>query len=101
MVVVKRCKLTLRSCFAHHLFILRASTAASSAHAFERRYLSALLEKSTGNVSMAARAAGVDRSNFRRLLKQYEVGGRSMGSKDGDNDNEENEEFEGGAASNG
>lgn len=69
--------------------------------AFERRYLSALLEKSTGNVSMAARAAGVDRSNFRRLLKQYEVGGRSMGSKDGDNDNEENEEFEAGAASNG
>ncbi len=46
--------------------------------AFERRYLASLLEKSSGNVSMAARAAGVDRSNFRRLLKQYEVGGRSM-----------------------
>jgi two-component system response regulator HydG len=42
--------------------------------AFERRYLSALLEKSNYNVSSAARAAGVDRSNFRRLLKQYEVG---------------------------
>ena len=41
--------------------------------AFERRYLSALLEKSGHNVSSAARAAGVDRSNFRRLLKQYEV----------------------------
>ncbi len=52
--------------------------------AFERRYLSTLLEKSNGNVSMAARAAGVDRSNFRRLLKQYEVGGRSM--KKGDDD---------------
>ncbi|MGV3620004.1 MAG: sigma-54-dependent transcriptional regulator, partial [Archangium sp.] len=51
--------------------------------AFERRYLSALLEKSNGNVSMAARAAGVDRSNFRRLLKQYEVGGRSMKKDDG------------------
>jgi two-component system response regulator HydG len=50
--------------------------------AFERRYLSALLDKSNNNVSMAARAAGVDRSNFRRLLKQYEVGGRSM-NKDG------------------
>ncbi len=48
--------------------------------AFERRYLSALLEKSLGNVSSAARAAGVDRSNFRRLLKQYEVGGRTMKS---------------------
>ena len=42
--------------------------------AFERRYLSALLEKNNYNVSSAARAAGVDRSNFRRLLKQYEVG---------------------------
>ena len=44
--------------------------------AFERRYLSALLEKSSGNISSAARAAGVDRSNFRRLLKQYDVDGR-------------------------
>ncbi|MDQ3265923.1 MAG: sigma-54 dependent transcriptional regulator [Myxococcota bacterium] len=42
--------------------------------AFERRYLSSLLEKSGFNISSAARAAGVDRSNFRRLLKQYEVG---------------------------
>ncbi|MBL8921621.1 MAG: sigma-54-dependent Fis family transcriptional regulator [Myxococcaceae bacterium] len=50
--------------------------------AFERRYLSALLEKSAGNVSSAARAAGVDRSNFRRLLKQYEVGGRSIRKED-------------------
>ncbi|MCA2976874.1 MAG: sigma-54-dependent Fis family transcriptional regulator [Myxococcaceae bacterium] len=50
--------------------------------AFERRYLSALLDKSSGNVSSAARAAGVDRSNFRRLLKQYEVAGRTM-KKDG------------------
>jgi two-component system response regulator HydG len=57
--------------------------------AFERRYLSALLEKSTGNVSMAARAAGVDRSNFRRLLKQYEVGGRSL-TKDDDDDDDVN-----------
>lgn len=49
--------------------------------AFERRYLSALLEKSNNNVSSAARAAGVDRSNFRRLLKQYEVGGRVNNTK--------------------
>jgi len=55
--------------------------------AFERRYLTALLEKHNHNVSSAARAAGVDRSNFRRLLKQYEVAGRSMKrSKDGDDD---------------
>src|SRR5689334_10325076 len=32
--------------------------------AFERRYLTALLEKHNHNVSSAARAAGVDRSNF-------------------------------------
>jgi len=51
--------------------------------AFERRYLSALLERSGNNLSEAARAAGVDRSNFRRLLKQYEVGGRSMKRGDG------------------
>ena len=48
--------------------------------AFERRYLSALLERSGNNVSSAARAAGVDRSNFRRLLKQYEVGRNPMGN---------------------
>ncbi len=55
--------------------------------AFERRYLTALLEKNNNNVSSAARAAGVDRSNFRRLLKQYEVAGRSMKQrKNGDSD---------------
>jgi two-component system response regulator HydG len=41
--------------------------------AFERRYLSAVLERNQHNISSAARSAGVDRSNFRRLLKQYEV----------------------------
>ncbi|MGA9524298.1 MAG: sigma-54 dependent transcriptional regulator [Myxococcaceae bacterium] len=51
-----------------------------SMRAFERRYLSALLERHSNNISSAARAAGVDRSNFRRLLKQYEVGGRSLKS---------------------
>jgi len=56
--------------------------------AFERRYLSALLEKSGNNVSSAARAAGVDRSNFRRLLKQYEVGGRSNAKPNGTNTSE-------------
>ncbi|MFT3837698.1 MAG: sigma-54 dependent transcriptional regulator [Myxococcaceae bacterium] len=46
--------------------------------AFERRYLATLLEKCGNNVSSAARAAQVDRSNFRRLLKMYEVAGRSL-----------------------
>ena len=49
--------------------------------AFERRYLSSLLERHENNISSAARAAGVDRSNFRRLLKQYEVAGRSQTPK--------------------
>ena len=57
--------------------------------AFERRYLSALLEKSGNNVSSAARAAGVDRSNFRRLLKQYEVGGRSNAKPNGTNEGQD------------
>ena len=47
--------------------------------AFERRYLSALLERNQYNISSAARAAGVDRSNFRRLLKQYDVARSSNG----------------------
>jgi two-component system response regulator HydG len=41
--------------------------------AFERRYLSTLMEKHDHRVSGAARSAGMDRSNFRRLLKQYDV----------------------------
>ena len=42
-------------------------------HAFERRYLGALMRKSAGNVSEAARSAGMDRSNFRRLLRAHGV----------------------------
>ncbi|MCL2178921.1 MAG: sigma-54 dependent transcriptional regulator [Proteobacteria bacterium] len=41
--------------------------------AFERRYLSVLLERSGNNISLAARTAEVDRSNFRRLLKQHGI----------------------------
>ena len=50
---------------------------------FERNYLAALLRKSDDNVSTAARHAGMDRSNFRRLLKQYEIGRHT---KDGADD---------------
>jgi two-component system response regulator HydG len=41
--------------------------------AFERRYLTNLLRRNLGNVTHAAAAAGVDRSNFRRLLREYGV----------------------------
>jgi len=37
---------------------------------FEESYLSALLERAGGNVSEAARQAGLDRSNFRRVTKR-------------------------------
>lgn len=40
---------------------------------FERRYAESLLSRAKGNVSEAARRAGLDRSNFRRLMARYGV----------------------------
>lgn len=40
---------------------------------FEQRYLVAVMERTSGNVSKAARQAGMDRSNFRRLLKRHQL----------------------------
>lgn len=39
--------------------------------AFHREYLAGLLRAAGGNISEAARRAGLDRSNFRRVLKRY------------------------------
>jgi two-component system response regulator HydG len=39
---------------------------------FEQAYLEAVLKRTGGNVSEAARQAGLDRSNFRRVLKKAE-----------------------------
>lgn len=39
--------------------------------AFHAMYLGALLKRTGGNISEAARRAGLDRSNFRRVLKRY------------------------------
>jgi len=39
---------------------------------FDRAYANQLLERSKGNVSEAARLAGLDRSNFRRVLRKHE-----------------------------
>ncbi|MBX7098331.1 MAG: sigma-54 dependent transcriptional regulator [Myxococcaceae bacterium] len=44
-----------------------------AAGAFDRRYLTLLLKKTSNNITAAANRAGLDRSNFRRLLKQYQL----------------------------
>ncbi len=38
--------------------------------AFERKYFEGLLKKTEGNVTRAAKLAGMDRSNFRKILKR-------------------------------
>jgi DNA-binding NtrC family response regulator len=38
---------------------------------FDERYTSELLRRTGGNMSEAARRAGLDRSNFRRLLRRH------------------------------
>ncbi|GMV39761.1 MAG: sigma-54-dependent Fis family transcriptional regulator [Myxococcales bacterium] len=40
---------------------------------FEMRYLKGLMARTGGNVSEASRIAGMDRSNFRRILKKYDI----------------------------
>ena len=40
---------------------------------FERGYLVKVLERAGGSISEAARLAGIDRTNLRRLLKRYEI----------------------------
>jgi two-component system response regulator HydG len=50
-----------------HLPFTRAKEA--YVRAFERRYLSKMLERTRGNVSAAALASGLDRSNFRRAMR--------------------------------
>jgi DNA-binding NtrC family response regulator len=40
---------------------------------FEQRYIEHVLSASRGNIAGAARAAKVDRSNFRRLLRRHGI----------------------------
>ena len=49
--------------------LTEAKRRASSA--FEKRYLVRVMERSKGSVSEAARLAGLDRTNFRRLLQRH------------------------------
>jgi two-component system, NtrC family, response regulator HydG len=41
--------------------------------AFERSYIEHTLREAHGNIAEAARSAGVDRSNFRRLIKRHAI----------------------------
>jgi DNA-binding NtrC family response regulator len=41
--------------------------------AFEQSYITALLQRSGGNVSLAARLAGKDRSDLSKLLRKYGI----------------------------
>ena len=67
----------------------RASAAASTAWAFreakaraiadfEREYVRDLLQQSGGNVSLAARLAGKERSRFNRLVRKYQLSAREF-----------------------
>ncbi len=50
-----------------------AQAKALTVSAFENRYVTSLLERCGHNVSHAALAAGMDRSNFRRLMKEHGI----------------------------
>ena len=51
--------------------LTEAKRRASSA--FEKRYLTKVMERAKGSVSEAARLAGLDRTNFRRLLQRHGI----------------------------
>ena len=56
---------------ADHLSLKKAKR--QWVEAFEREYLSALLKKHQGNISQAAKTAGVDRKTIHRLIKRYRI----------------------------
>lgn len=41
---------------------------------FERNYLAVLLKSTSGNISLAAKKAGIDRKTVHRLIKRYGIG---------------------------
>jgi transcriptional regulator of acetoin/glycerol metabolism len=43
---------------------------------FEKQYLSDLLDRHNGNISQAARTAGIDRKTIHRMLAKYQLEGR-------------------------
>ena len=53
---------------------------ARSLISFNRSYIRNLLKQTSGNISMAADRAGLDRSNFKKLIKKYGVDAREIAS---------------------
>ncbi len=41
--------------------------------AFERDYLQQVMQRAQGSIAEAARLAGIDRTNFRRLLQRHNI----------------------------
>ena len=56
-----------------HLAFPEAKRAALAS--FELHYMSEMLRRTGGNKAQAARLAGMDRANFRRILKKYDIDG--------------------------
>ncbi|PIR24656.1 MAG: DNA-binding response regulator [Deltaproteobacteria bacterium CG_4_10_14_0_2_um_filter_43_8] len=50
-------------------------------HAFNKAYIGKLLKANRGNITNASSMAGMDRSNFKKLIKKYEIDARSFKSK--------------------
>ena len=44
---------------------------------FEKEYLINLLNRTQGNVTLAAKESGIDRSNFLRLLRRHGINAQS------------------------
>ncbi len=49
---------------------------------FNRAYISNLLKQSSGNISLASEKAGMDRSNFKKILKKYGISIREFRKRD-------------------
>ena len=40
---------------------------------FNRAYITSLLKEANGNISFASERAGMDRSNFKKLIRRYAI----------------------------
>ena len=56
---------------AAYLTMSYAAAKEQSLRRFEKGYVDALMRASDNNISAAARKAGMDRSNFKRVLRKY------------------------------